>query len=36
MISGTTATHSLCTDCLDQNEPAPAFEDYVATRPSEV
>jgi hypothetical protein len=32
-ISGTTA---LCTDCPDQNAPAPAFEDYVATRPLEV
>jgi hypothetical protein len=25
VISGTTATHDLCTDFLDQNEPAPFF-----------
>lgn len=34
VISGTTATHGLCTDYLGQNEPAPVFGDYVATRPS--
>ena len=35
VISGTTAPHGLCTDYLDQNEPVPVFEDYVATRSSE-
>ena len=25
VISGTTATHGLCTDCPDPNEPAPVF-----------
>lgn len=34
VISGTTATHGLCTDYPGQNEPAPVFGDYVATRPS--
>jgi hypothetical protein len=34
VISGTTATHGLCTDYLDQNEPEPVFGDYVAARPS--
>ncbi|XGI79124.1 hypothetical protein ACED16_19070 [Enterobacter hormaechei] len=35
MTSGTTAIHSWCTNYPDQNEPAPVFENYVGTRPSE-
>jgi hypothetical protein len=36
VISGTTATHGLCTDCPDPNEPAPVFGDYAAIQPSAV
>lgn len=34
VISGTTATHSLCVDCPDQSEPVPVYEDYAAIPPS--